>query len=121
MDTTSNHFILPILYRLLIYITTMLHHFKEQELFRIISQLAPCLTIITHAPSLVTTQLDMFLSKPPTTTKDQDMLLCHDVPELHGLANNHNQQEIHLPLHFHSEIPFMMESDLELPQMEAAV
>ena len=129
MDTTSNHttsnhtisnrFILPTLYRLLTSITTTLHHFKEQELFHIISQLAPCHTTITHALSPVTTQADMSLCKPHTI-KDLDMSLYQDVPELHGLVSSHHQ-EIHLPPHFHSEIPFMMELDRGLPQMEAAL
>lgn len=72
MVITSNHFILPTLFRLLTSITTMLHHFKEQELFRIISQLAPCHTTITHALSPVTIQADMSRCKPHTI-KDLDM------------------------------------------------
>jgi len=120
MLTTSNLFILPILSPLLIYITIMLHPSKELEHFLITSQLALYLTITTLGPSLVTTQQDMFQFKQPLNTKDQAMLPCQDVLELHGLGNNHRQETPHHP-HSHSEILFMTELDLEHLQMEAAL
>ena len=119
MPTTSNHFIQLILSPHLIYITIMLHPSKELELFHITSQVALCLTITTLGLSLVTTQQHMFQFKL-LSTKDQAMLLCQGVLELHGLGSNRSRQEIHHHPHFHLEILFTMELDLEHLQMEAA-